>query len=310
VNKSFRATLIQRHAAIPTPDNYYGGTPPFSGGLPRNVMIFNRSSFKQVGSGRSYHYRYVLILNLETSGVVMVDNMMLNFRPGQALLIFPYQFHHFLKLEKDTMSWLFITFELNVPETLAMLRNRQVSVGETVWHYVDHLTAAYGAAVHRGPRDSDRIVLLTAMILNELKGSVRQTVSARSLIKSGADNLGLLNRVNQYIYEKLDQPLTVAEVAGHVSISESHLRALYRRHAGIGLGACIREMKLCKAIGLIGNSEMNVSQIAFECGYDSLFAFSRAFKRRFGASPIRYRKKTRPGERAFPVRRDIRSVKR
>ena len=38
------------------------------------------------------------------------------------------------------------------------------------------------------------------------------------------------------------------------------------------------------------SSGLNVSQVAQSCGYDSLYSFSRAFKKTTGLSPLAYKK--------------------
>jgi AraC-like DNA-binding protein len=43
---------------------------------------------------------------------------------------------------------------------------------------------------------------------------------------------------------------------------------------------------------LLKNDNMNVSQIVFECGFEDLSHFSRAFKNKFGVSPTQFRNQT------------------
>ena len=41
---------------------------------------------------------------------------------------------------------------------------------------------------------------------------------------------------------------------------------------------------------LISDENLNIGEIAIECGYDSVYAFSRAFKNMVGMSPNKFRK--------------------
>lgn len=45
---------------------------------------------------------------------------------------------------------------------------------------------------------------------------------------------------------------------------------------------------------LLRNNHINISQIIFECGFEDLSHFSRAFKSKFGVSPTQFRNKTIP----------------
>lgn len=46
---------------------------------------------------------------------------------------------------------------------------------------------------------------------------------------------------------------------------------------------------------LLRNNNMNISQILFDCGFENLSHFSRAFKEKFGVSPTQFRNKISPG---------------
>jgi len=45
-------------------------------------------------------------------------------------------------------------------------------------------------------------------------------------------------------------------------------------------------------VTMLGNSETNISQIGYDCGFEDLSHFSRVFKERFGMSPANYRKES------------------
>ncbi len=54
-------------------------------------------------------------------------------------------------------------------------------------------------------------------------------------------------------------------------------------------GKWLHRKRLEYAAVLLRTGEMSVSQIVFECGFEDMSHFSRAFKARFGASPARFR---------------------
>jgi len=51
----------------------------------------------------------------------------------------------------------------------------------------------------------------------------------------------------------------------------------------------ITQMKMKKASQLLSFSEKRISEIAFECGFESISTFNRIFKTHFGKSPSKYR---------------------
>jgi AraC-like DNA-binding protein len=52
-----------------------------------------------------------------------------------------------------------------------------------------------------------------------------------------------------------------------------------------------------KACGLLRLSSHRVSEIAEQCGFNSIFSFSRAFRTTYGISPLAYRRGDKPKER-------------
>lgn len=54
-------------------------------------------------------------------------------------------------------------------------------------------------------------------------------------------------------------------------------------------GKWLLQKRLDYASALLGNSKMNVTEIAFESGFEDVSHFSRVFKERFGVPPLSYR---------------------
>ena len=52
----------------------------------------------------------------------------------------------------------------------------------------------------------------------------------------------------------------------------------------------LHRARMIRAMELLATGESTVTETVFECGFDSLSAFSQAFRRFTGASPAAYRK--------------------
>ena len=72
------------------------------------------------------------------------------------------------------------------------------------------------------------------------------------------------------------------------SYSKFHLERQFQREYGVSLIAYVNKKKMRLAQELL--TEKSVSQVAEEIGFSSIYAFSRAFKNRFGISPSEYKK--------------------
>ena len=64
----------------------------------------------------------------------------------------------------------------------------------------------------------------------------------------------------------------------------------FRESCGVSLGRHLRRLRLEKACGLLRMSTNRVSEISEQCGFTSVFSFSRAFHHTYGVSPSDYRR--------------------
>jgi Cupin domain. len=102
-------------ARLPDPESYYAGISHPLRPRSDNLIVFQRrcrESLQQQNFFNRSHHRHVLILNLETSGSVIIDGNELRLEPGLACYVRPFQFHHYLNLEAEALNWLFFTFDL------------------------------------------------------------------------------------------------------------------------------------------------------------------------------------------------------
>ena len=259
--------------------------------IPANLLLFSRLKRSILVHGSpSSHHRFVLIVNEGGEGSVVLDDMLVPLSPGQAVLIFPYQHHHYANLLSARLSWLFITFELPHSETLEPLRYQPVPISELAWGNVQRMCEHW--LRDPIPSATDHPLLLeAAMLLQELLVAAEKD-SVRSVSRSvGGVDRELLQKIGEYLNSHLDQPVAVGELAEYVSLSESHLRSRFRRHFGMSLGRYIRRTKATRAAQLLDVTEMSVSEVARACGFDSIYAFSRFFRSNTGLSPRQYRQR-------------------
>lgn len=94
----------------------------------------------------------------------------------------------------------------------------------------------------------------------------------------------------EYIEENIDRAdLNLTSLANVSRISEVYLRRLFNREFGVSPKQYITTLRISRAKQLLKNSGTPVSQVAEECGYSSVYHFSRAFKTATGYTPSEYR---------------------
>lgn len=84
--------------------------------------------------------------------------------------------------------------------------------------------------------------------------------------------------------------LSLEEFAKLSHRSLSAFKREFRIHYGSNPGKWLLTKRLHYSASLLMQDQLNITQIAFESGFENASHFSRAFKQEFGKSPIEYRK--------------------
>jgi AraC family transcriptional regulator len=93
-----------------------------------------------------------------------------------------------------------------------------------------------------------------------------------------------------WIEARLGEPLTLELIAEQAGLSAYHFSRLFTARMGRSVMAHVRGRRLVRgARRLCAEPDLKLVDLAFDCGFESQEAFSRAFKRVFGVSPGRFR---------------------
>lgn len=82
----------------------------------------------------------------------------------------------------------------------------------------------------------------------------------------------------------------VRELTKIAGASRASLSRLFRATFGVSPKRWLTTLRLEEAARLLVGQQEPVAEVALRVGYQSVFSFSRAFKRKYGASPVHYRR--------------------
>lgn len=282
-SQSPSATFETLVASLQRPSDPIVGRPASTLVLPENVICFQHgaaSNLNQPRHGRALHHRFVLIVALRTAVTVCVDDRHVRLQAGEGLLVQPFQFHHYIDPAAEKGRWLFVTFDFSKPELLEPLRFRSFAVRAPLRTLLAEIVTAY-----LEPGQEDLLGLLLGLLLTRLRSL--DPAQHRPIPAPAAPELA--TKIN-LLAQRAGETPRVRELAGELGISTSHLRARFRASCHVSLGRHLRRLRLEKACGLLRMSRDRVTEIAEQCGFNSVYAFSRAFRGAFGLSPLAYRR--------------------
>lgn len=102
-----------------------------------------------------------------------------------------------------------------------------------------------------------------------------------------------MSRALHWMEERLEEPVTLAEIAAVAGLSPHHFHRVFRAVVGENPKAHLRRLRLERAVYRLKVSTDTVLHIALESGFATPETFTRAFVQRFEISPSEYRRMLR-----------------
>jgi len=102
-----------------------------------------------------------------------------------------------------------------------------------------------------------------------------------------------LRELPVYILEHLQEPLTVEDLAAHVSMSLRNFSRVFVEEFGLTPATFVEKLRIETAKQLVEDGSRSFEAIVTQCGFGSIETLRRAFIRDFGLTPSQLRKRAR-----------------
>ncbi len=133
--------------------------------------------------------------------------------------------------------------------------------------------------------------------LTNMHDRMQRSVRARKL---SDEVMRCVTKALQIIYDEIDSPLLVNEVAGRVNMSRSYFSSCFKKVTGVAFNQYVRKKRILIAKEYLESTDYPVTDIAAKCGYEDEKYFGKVFRQETGMLPTRYRK-----ERKKSVSQDV-----
>ncbi|SDB37428.1 AraC-type DNA-binding protein [Flavobacteriaceae bacterium MAR_2010_188] len=147
-------------------------------------------------------------------------------------------------------------------------------------------TSEYLSSISR-----DKIIVTSE--ISDLYESENQNISFNKdyiQILTTSEELFLL-ALNTFLEKEYSNPkLNVEEICTKLGTSASQLYRKLNGISGNSITNYLQDFRLKKSLQMIQSTEKNISEIAFENGFNSLAYFSKCFRNRYGILPSHYSK--------------------
>ena len=140
--------------------------------------------------------------------------------------------------------------------------------------------------------------LLDASHVNGIGAEIRVDALAHLVVaeavaawRKGADveDGQVVERMRQALVADVGEPTLVRDAARRAGKSVSRMRDLFRQATGLSPKKYQMRARLVRAGKLLRETDLPIGTIAGQTGFESIFAFSKRFKKLLGCSPSEYR---------------------
>lgn len=103
----------------------------------------------------------------------------------------------------------------------------------------------------------------------------------------------IITEINTYIYRNLNKNFSLSMLAAGCGYNRDYIYRTIHKEFGVSAVQYINIIRFDQAKHLIEHSELSLSEIAWNLGFESIQYFSRFFKKHAGESPSAYSEKVR-----------------
>jgi len=226
----------------------------------------------------------MLRCTLKGEGALRVRNKVYALPPGKAYLIrdddeetaYYYPGHG----EGD---WIFLWFGFQGPCVDKMLRDINARYGYVfelpldrgVVRYIESMRSMRGTVQALSPTAGAKIVM---DVLSGLGDVIERPQLERP-------NVELVKAAQELIISRLEEGVSIADVARRMGVSREHLARVFKEQTGLSPLEFANAERMRLASRIISTGGMTCKELAGRLGYESPSSFGRAFRRRYGRSP-------------------------
>lgn len=109
---------------------------------------------------------------------------------------------------------------------------------------------------------------------------------------AGFENMDVINNINKakiIFSENFQKDINLENIAKQLNLSYSGFRRIFKEYTGFAPAHYLQEIRIQHAKELLTNTNLNIKEIAFECGFENPEYFFTVFKNKTGYTPIKYR---------------------
>lgn len=99
-----------------------------------------------------------------------------------------------------------------------------------------------------------------------------------------------ISRAIEYIDQNFSERITLDEMASRCHVSRRHFFRLFEQAVGVAPMEYLKKVRLQKAAEMLVTTDLNITEIAYACGFNDSNYFSSLYHKEFGMPPSQFKR--------------------
>ena len=250
-----------------------------------------------------FHDEYELHLITATSGKVFVGDWIGQFQPGQVVLTGPRLPHNWVSMDVPPGGVALRDLVIQFPHEPLAKAAELIPELASVLPLLDrakHGIEFFGLE-SRAPqlwqrvkdqRGAARFAAFCDFLAELAACTDYRLLSSVQLQSEDADDSEAINALVNRITADVAAPLSAAELAAELGMSESRFSRFFRKATGNTFTDFVNRIRINRACQLLMESDLKITQVCFDVGFNNVANFNRRFLEIKGMTPSDFRRQS------------------
>jgi AraC family transcriptional regulator of arabinose operon len=234
---------------------------------------------------------YLLHYILEGKGTYTVDGTTYHLGKHDAFIIYPNETTYYEADQNDPWTYIWIGFEgikadtcLNYASFSKESRIGSFECEDLLVEYINGMLSASQLTYANDLKREGFLFMFLSALIHEKHDAVAKPKEVYDYPYQV-----YVEHALEFIDHHYEKNIKINDIANYIGINRSYLANIFKKGMNMSPQEYLVNYRLDKASGLLKTTNLPVSTIASQVGYDDPLTFSKVFKNFYGISPKAYR---------------------
>lgn len=226
---------------------------------------------------------------------VLNDNIF-ELKRGSAYFLNPSDFHKLVMSGDDDIELLNISFDMFfldsniIFDMINTSPQSVIEIDESNFEFIvdlsERIIKEYKTKSSYADIFIKNSIEIIAILLTQSKKNICDRLDPKIILNK---NIKILHKILVYIHSYFKENITLDNIAEYMLLQKSYLCNIFKEALSKTIVQYINELRLIYSARLLKTYDLSITEICYECGYNTLSHFLRDFKKYYGISPLKYK---------------------